>query len=58
LITLSLKSLLYALAISDNKLILIGVTQLDLDLVDFVQLATRITEIQFAVIIELRNSTA
>jgi hypothetical protein len=50
--------LLYALAISDDKLILIEVTQLDLDLVDFVQLATRIAEIQFAVIIELHNSTA
>jgi len=36
----------------------IGVTQLDLDLVDFVQLAIRIAEIQFAVIIELHNSTA
>jgi hypothetical protein len=36
----------------------IGVTQLDLELVDFVQLAIRIAEIQFAVIIELHNSTA
>jgi hypothetical protein len=38
--------------------IIIGVTQLDLELVDFVQLAIRIAEIQFAVIIELHNSTA
>jgi hypothetical protein len=37
---------------------IIGVTQLDLDLVDFVQLAIRIAEIQFAVIIELHTSTA
>jgi putative SOS response-associated peptidase YedK len=43
---------------TNSKVKNIGVTQLDLDLVDFVQLAIRIAKIQFAVIIELHASTA